>query len=123
MITMDERKDLVHFEHNGVGYTMTHQEIEAAYRYQEHQYRLQDAKRQLNIIIFGYDDADPEDSEFNDDLRRFERQYNTSYEKATACDMLEEYLRRYESRFDCDQSENDQWEAAILAVLEDAKEA
>ncbi len=123
MITMEDRPGMVHFEHDGVKYDMTEKEIEAAYRYREHQCRLEDAKRQLNIVIFGYDDADPEDPEFSDDLKQFEQQYSTSYEEAAAPDMLEEYLRRYESRFDCNQSENDQWEAAIVAALEDAKEA
>lgn len=121
MITMEDWPEVVHFEHDGVKYAMTEKEIEAAYRYREHQYRLEDAKRQLNIVIFGYDDADPEDPEFSDDLKRFEQQYSTSYEEAVAPDALEEYLRRYESRFDCNQSENDQWEAAIVAALEDTK--
>lgn len=124
MFTMESRHSVVNFEYDGVKYSMTEQEIEAAYRYQEHQYRLEDAKRQLNTLIFGCDDGsdfdDPEDEEAK---RYFAEDYGISYEEAGSEDMLEEYLRRFENRFDCDYDENSQWEAAIRAVLRDKKGA
>jgi len=43
------------FEYNGSTYALTEDEIKAAYRYQERWYRLDDARRQLNILIFGYE--------------------------------------------------------------------
>lgn len=55
MIAMEIQNDVVNFEYNGVKYAMTEQEIEAAYRYREHQYRLEDARRQFNTIVFGSD--------------------------------------------------------------------
>lgn len=122
MFTMESGHSVVNFEYDGVKYSMTEQEIEAAYRYQEHQYRLEDAKRQLNTLAFGCDDGsdfdDPEDEEAK---RYFAEDYGISYEEAGSEDMLEEYLRRFENRFDCDIDENSQWEAAIRAVLRDKR--
>ena len=124
MFTMESRDNVVHFEHNGVKYAMTEQEIEAAYRYQEHQYRLEDAKRQLNTLVFGCDDgSDFDDPEDEQSKRYFAEDYGISYDQAVSEDMLEEYLRRFEARFDCDYDENSQWEAAIRAVLRDKKGA
>lgn len=123
MAAMEGSKDLVSFDHCGVKYTMTQQEIEAAYRYQEHQYRLQDAQCQLDILVFGCSDIDLEDPEFRDELKWFEKRHGITYAEASTSDMLERYIRRYENRFDCNQDENGQWEAAIMAVLEGKKEA
>lgn len=123
MFTMESGSSVVNFEHNGVKYAMTEQEIEAAYRYQERQYRLQDAKSHLNILVFGVDDgSDFDDPEDEENQRYFSENYGISYEEATSEDMLKEYLRRFEDRFDCDHDENSQWEAAIRAVLMDRKE-
>lgn len=44
MIEMENKKDLVSFEYEGKTYVMTQEEIEAAYRYQEQQYRKCDAE-------------------------------------------------------------------------------
>lgn len=123
MFTMESRADMVHFEHNGVKYAMTEQEIEAAYRYQERQYRLKDAKRQVNIFVFGVDEGGF-DGPVSVQLKKdFTEEYGISYEEAVSEDMLEEYLRRFENRFDCNYDENSQWEAAIRAVLRDKKGA
>ena len=123
MFIMESGPDVVNFEYDGVKYAMTEQEIEAAYRYRERQYRLQDAESHLNILVFGVDDGsdfdDPEDEEAK---RYFSEDYGISYEEAMSEDMLNEYLRRFENRFDCNYDENSQWEAAIRAVLLDRKE-
>lgn len=123
MFTMESRIDVVHFEHNGVKYAMTEQEIEAAYRYQERQYRLLDAKSHLNALVFGVDDGsdfnDPEDEQSK---RDFAEDYGISYDEAVSEDMLAEYLRRFEDCFDCNYDENSQWEAAIKTVLRYRKE-
>lgn len=120
MISMEQRADVIRFEHNGVKYAMTEQEIEAAYRYQEHQYRLADARRQFNLFVFGDDDGvDFDDPKYEDTKFNFAVKYGITYTDASSDDMLEEYLRRYENRFDCNYDENSQWEAAICAVLAD----
>lgn len=115
---MSGTKKEVCFEYNGMRYTMTEQEIEAAYRYQERRYRLQDAKRHLDIIVFGLDDGDAlDDPESKEAMAYFAKQYGISYEEASSDKMLEEYLRRFEGRFDCNYDENSQWEASILSAL------
>ncbi len=122
MFKMEPRTDLIRFKCDSVEYAMTEGEIEAAYRYRERQYRLEDAKRQLNTLIFGCDDGsgfdDPEDKKIKED---FQQDYGISYDVAISPPMLEEYLRRFENRFDCDYDENSQWEAAIRAVLADRR--
>lgn len=118
MITMEPGAGVVRFEHNGVQYAMTEQEIEAAYRYQEHQYRLKDAEVHLNFLAFGYDDgSDFDDPESQRAKAGFAEKYGISYEEAASDEMLEEYLQRFEDLFDCNASENSVWEAAILSVL------
>ena len=121
MALQDEKSEIVSFEFEGRVYNMTAQEIEAAFRYQEHQYRLEDAQRWLNSVAFGVDDVgelkDPET-----EMKDFSNEYGLSYQEAASRDMLERYVSRFESRLDCGLDENAQWEAAVTAVLEDAKE-
>ena len=45
MITMENTRELIDFEYYGKSYRMAPEEIEAAYRYQEMQYRKADALR------------------------------------------------------------------------------
>lgn len=118
MIAMEARSDVVNFEHNGVKYAMTEQEIEAAYRYRLHQYRLEDARRHLNIFVFGVDDGSAfDDPEYEEDRANFAVEYGITYSFAMSDEMLEEYVRRFEDSFDCNCDENRQWEAAILGAL------
>lgn len=113
---------MVKFTYNGVTYHMTEEEIEAAYRYQERKYRLDDARCQLNLLVFGYDiGEDTEDPEYNEDKSYFLQNYGISYEEASSERMLDKYLRRFWNRFECNYDENSQWEAAIHSVLDDAK--
>lgn len=113
---------LILFMHNGKAFCMTAEEIEAAYRYQEHYYRLEDAKSHLKKLVFGCDDGsdfdDPEDQQTKDD---FAEEYGISYDQAVSENMLEEYLLRFGERFDCNQDENSQWEAVIKAALNDVR--
>lgn len=106
------------FEHDGKLYFMTEEEIEAAYRYQLHQYLLENAKQNLNIFVFGLDDGsafnDPEDEETK---ASFVQQYGISYEQATSDEMLEKYLQEYVNHQDGSESDNVVWENAIHEVL------
>ena len=53
MITMENTRELIDFEYYGKSYRMAQEEIEAAYRYQEMQYRKADALRMLTSYAFG----------------------------------------------------------------------
>ena len=69
---------------------MTPEQIEAAYRYKEHQYRIEDAENQLELNAdwihdkYGYSDDE-------------------------IMDFADELAERFEDRFDCNVSENDAW--------------
>lgn len=110
-------KEMIHFEHNGVKYAMTEEQIDAAHSYRKHQLRLEDAERQLDILVFNDEEADPDDPE-NEQLKAdFAEQYGISYEEAVAKPMLEKFVEKFEDDFDCNVNENGQWQNAIYAVL------
>jgi hypothetical protein len=116
---MKSKQKLVHFIYNGKEYDMTSEQIMAAYRYQEHQFHLMDAKNSLEHLVFG--------DEYNEDERKeamrfFKETYGITYKAASTPDMLEEYLCQFEERFDCNFDENSQWENAVKSVLYEYKE-
>lgn len=121
MFQMEPRTDLVRFEYNGVKYAMTEAEIEAAYRYQESRYRKDDAKRQLDYFVFGYDkpgfDGNPDDASVGEleDMADFEERYGISY--SAAKELVDSFEAEFYAIFDCNVPENDLWHTAIEEVL------
>ena len=120
--------DPVTFIHNGKAFTMTQEEIEAAYEYQKRQFLLSDAEDHLRAMCFGWeykDDYDPESgwaTEKQDAcLEAFEEDYGIPFDEALR--HLEAYAIRFQSGFDQDLTEDDQWDYAVSAVLRDFKEA
>lgn len=83
---------------NGKVWLMTPEQIEAAYRYKEHQYRIEDAENQLELNAdwihdkYGYSDDE-------------------------IMDFADELTERFEDRFDCNVSENDAWVARITEMF------
>jgi len=117
MFTMEPRTDVIRFEHDGKMYVMTADEIEAAYRYQERQYRLSDAERQFNLFALGADPDSLDDDELHDAISSFEKVNGIGYEEAMG--LLEAFADRYEDNFDCNVDENTAWENAVREVLEE----
>ena len=78
---------------------MTPEQIEAAYRYKEHQYRIEDAENQLD------GNAD-----------WIEEEYGYSHDEIM--DFADELAERFEDKFDCNVSENDDWVARIIVAPE-----
>lgn len=120
-------KETVTFEYAGEVYIMHENELEAAYRCQERRYRLQDAMRHLNELVYGVDENDgqmvSEDNEAEDDRENrlmFEAAYGVTYVEASASVALSAYVDRFESGFDCSVDEDTQWENAIKRVLLEA---
>lgn len=83
----------------GASYVMNEDQIEAAYRYQEHQYLIEDAKNQL---------------ELNADW--IEDRYGYSYDEIIG--VAEELGKRFEESCDCNISENETWNAVIEEYFE-----
>ena len=84
---------------DGKSWEMTPEQIEAAYRYREYQYRIDDAKNQL---------------EWNADWIRYE--YGYSYDEAI--EYAEELAERFQDDFDCNMSENSIWINCITEMFD-----
>lgn len=86
---------------------LTPEELEMAYREQLHNYRREDAQRQL---LDNFDDEE--------DPTAFSAQYGRSIEElAENNEFLDQCVEEYEHDFDCNNAENDMWEAAIRETL------
>lgn len=83
---------------NGTFFKLSADEVESAYREQEHIYQLADAQ---NHMIAYLEELD------NCSVTEISRE------------LLEKIVKRYEHSFDCNVPENDTWECAIKAVLDD----
>ena len=114
----------VTFTHDGKTFTLTQEEIEAAYAYQKHLFLLSDAEDHLKAICFGWgsiDEYDPGDSdaemsqEIKDDLSRFREEHGITFSEALM--YLEEYVQAFEENFDSEVAEDDLWENAIETVI------
>lgn len=87
---MNSENKIVVTSWNGKSWEMTPEQIEAAYRYKEHQYRIDDAYNQL---------------ELNADW--IEEKYGYSYNEII--EFSEELAERFQGDFDCNESENEAW--------------
>lgn len=103
------------FFHNGKRYEMTDEQIEAAYRFRERQFRYQDAKDQIEKFIYG---IDPES------LSHGDKEYQEMYfiekfhmEPSEAYAKIDKIVARYEKIADSNVDENSLWENAIWSVL------
>ena len=126
MFSMEPRTDLIHFEHLGVKYAMTRDEINAAYAYKDREYQEEDALRHLDYFVFGYENPDfgenPENASPGEaeDLSTFEEEYEISYMEAR--NLKTHFVIRFNSTANCGTAENDIWHDAIKAVLTERKE-
>ena len=96
---MNSENKIVVTSWNGKSWEMTPEQIEAAYRYKEHQYRIDDAYNQL---------------ELNADW--IEEKYGYSYNEII--EFSEELAERFQDDFDCNESENDAWIKRITEMFD-----
>lgn len=97
-----------------ITYEMTEDQIEAAYRYQEFKYRVEDAKGHI-YDMFNSCDCDE---------KAFKEEYGVTYSEILDCaeDVAEQFLDDY----DCNITENDEFDFIIwdnMRQLREAKEA
>ena len=98
----------------GASYVMNEDQIEAAYRYQQFKYRVEDAKGHI-YDMFNSCDCDEE---------IFKEEYGVTYSEILDCaeDIAEQFLDDY----DCNIPENDEFDFIIwnnMRQLRKAKEA
>lgn len=116
MITMENTRELIDFEHDGKTYRMTPEEIEAAYRYQEMQYREADALRMLTSYAFGIEDLDAVSDEDRAEYEKeFETDYGITFEEAK--ESIPVIVSYFFQKADCNVGENTTWYEAIEAVF------
>lgn len=96
---MNNENKIVVTSWDGKSWEMTPEQIEAAYRYKERQYRIDDALYQL---------------ELNADW--IEEKYGYSYNEII--EFSEELAERFQDDFDCNVSENDAWLARITEMFD-----
>ena len=96
---MNSENKIVVTSWNGKSWEMTPEQIEAAYRYKERQYRIDDAYNQL---------------ELNADW--IEEKYGYSYNEIM--DFADELAERFEDKFDCNVSENNAWMNCITEMFD-----
>lgn len=96
---MNNENKIVVTSWNGKSWEMTPEQIEAAYRYKERQYRIEDAENQLD------GNADWIEEEYG-------------YSPDEIMDFADELVERFEDKFDCNVSENDAWVARITEMFD-----
>lgn len=120
MILMDKTKETVTFEFEGKVYQMTREEIEAAYRYREREYRQSDAEVAIEYFAFGSEDPESmTDAEYKQAVDSFEEQYGVKYNdlmKRTP-DIVDLFFQKQ----DCNIAENQTWEDTIVDVVQRMK--
>ena len=116
MILMDKTKETVTFEFEGKVYQMTREEIEAAYRYREQEYRTCDAEVALQYFVFGSEDPEfMDDEEYKQAVDGFEQQNGVKYDDLRA--SIPEIVGVFFQKQDCNIGENQTWEEAITDVI------
>lgn len=116
MILIDKTKETVTFEFEGKVYQMTREEIEAAYRYREQEYRTCDAEVALQYFSFGSEDPEfMEDEEYKQAVDSFEQQNGVKYDDLRA--SIPEIVGVFFQKQDCNIGENQTWEEAIADVI------
>lgn len=120
MILMDKTKETVTFEFEGKVYQMTREEIEAAYRYREREYRQSDAEVAIEYFAFGSEYPESmTDAEYKQAVDSFEEQYGVKYN-----DLMKrapEIVDLFFQKQDCNIAENQTWEDTIVDVVQRMK--
>lgn len=98
---MNNENKIVVTSWNGKSWEMTPEQIEAAYRYKERQYRIDDACNQL---------------ELNADW--IEEKYGYSNDEAIG--YAEELAELFQDNFDCNVPENEAWRNCITEMFDAA---
>ena len=115
MIQRENTKELIDFEYDGKSYRMTPDEIEAAYRYQEMQYRRCDAESAVKMYVFGEDAESLDGDDYDEAVSLFESECGVKY--ADLMNRVPEIVGVFFQKHDCNVDENQTWSDAIEDVI------
>lgn len=107
--------DKIVFEYNGITYSMTKEEIEAAYDYRHQQDLLEDANRQLEIYAFGSAQECLDEEYVESGLTVFQDQHGIPYD--TVKDHCDRIVKRFEHLRREDVDDEMTWVIAIEAII------
>lgn len=106
----------------GKDYVLTNEEVNQLYRYQEHCYFVQDAKRQVNTKILSYMDSDEDPEELNtsrlttsdmrDDCTAADQDVFTKLLNLTDTDF-DVLADEFRDDHDCNNDDNSAWQNLI----------
>ena len=108
---------------NGIEIELSDEELEAAYREREQQYRRMDCTVHL-AEYFGID-VEADDVNATGDYERFFRVFGCTFIDAVSLDskycVLDLLVERFNDRFDANIDENGQWENAIDEIVRESE--
>ena len=126
ILSCDKEEDAVLIVQNGLKFSLTKEQMYAAYLQQKHLFNLETATEQFYNLALGVDDPDCLSvEELDEAIAEFEQDYNVHYEFASSATMMEQYLKTFANlRFDNEGSvaEDVLWTTAIQDVLEQHKQ-
>lgn len=104
-------------------FSLSDNELYEVYQEQKKIFQLQDAENHLEDFVFGTGRASLNEEDEAAEMARFQKQYGFSYEDAinpsSEFFVLEEAVRRFQDKQDCNIDENSIWANVIESVLED----
>lgn len=110
-------------ERNGTEFELTEEELEAAYRERELEYRRMDCTVHL-AEYFGID-VEADDVNATGDYKRFFKVFGCTFLDAVSLDskhcVFDLLIERFNDRFDANIDENGQWENVIDEIVREAE--
>ena len=114
---------------NGKRITLTEEEVENIYRFQERKYRLSDARHHVNDWILRYTNRKDDDAWNLDASTISDKDLSDNLSEKDICkfhtllsisdDDLEYLSDKFQSSFDCNCDENTLWDFIIADYLEE----
>lgn len=93
----------------GATYELNEDQIKAAYYHQQWQFRYEDAKDHIELLL----------NEVGDDKDAFKEEFGVDYDNLLDCaDVIAD---RFLNNYDCDATENDQFDFIIQDQIEQMK--
>ena len=114
-----KKPDLISFEYDGKKYSMTEDEIEAAYRYKQRQFRLEDAREQVDFYVYSWHPGDLDEEEKDKADKDFEGEHG--FPPVVLYSMLDAIVTQFDRFYKPEIKEDDAWDAAIQVVMDSVK--